>query len=229
MCSDWGIDAADLTCNRQNLTADEIAAVIEQAVLFVNDVTCGQFDGPCSTTIRPLTDCAPADACTCHGAWPRLDLYQWVTGPIVTVDQVSVDGEIVPADNYHLWEHRFLGPVDPDGSTSALDPWPEQNMRKLSGPGTWSITVTHGAGLPVPLRSAVVELASQLGKRCCGEDCDLPDNATSVSRGGVTVSLATRQEGKVGVQAIDMALERYGCPKVSGGILDPLRQRAMRS
>jgi len=61
------------------------------------------------------------------------------------------------------------------------------------------------------------------------QDCDLPDNATSVSRGGVTVSLAARQEGKVGVQAIDMMLERYGCPKVSGGILDPLRQRAMRS
>ena len=133
MCSDWGIEASDLTCNRQNLTADEIAAVIEEAVLFINDVTCGQFDGPCSTTIRPLTDCAPADACTCHGAWPRLDLYQWVSGPIVTVDQVSVDGEIVPADNYHLWEHRFLGPVDPDGSTSPSTRGPRTEHEETVG------------------------------------------------------------------------------------------------
>lgn len=108
MCSDWGIDAADLTCNRQNLTADEIAVVIEQAVLFINDVTCGQFDGPCSTTIRPLTDCAPADACTCHGAWPRLDLYQWVSGPIkdnagaerVAAGDIIDDGEYWAVDWY---------------------------------------------------------------------------------------------------------------------------------
>lgn len=225
MCAEWDIEPL-MTCDVEGVVQAKIDRAVEQAVTFVNDVTCGRFSGPCSVVVRPHLACSRT-TCTCHASWPRLDLQHWVSGPIVAVSEVTIDGEVLPTSNYHLWHHRYLSPLDPaDGSANPLYPWPRQNMRRLSGDGVWTITLTHGEGPPPLLLQATADLASQLLDFCCGRDCDLPDNAASISRQGVSVSLQARQEGKVGINRIDMVLERYGCPKVTGGLRDPLQAAA---
>jgi hypothetical protein len=229
MCDDW-ITSSDLTCDLTGVMPNVVQTAIDAAVQWLDDVTCGQYGGVCTTEIRPVIECGHRNICGCGSRWEKLDLLEWVSGPIVEITDVTVNGATVTDDYWTLVNHRWLTALDPDDSTpTPLLPWPYQNMRRLTGEGVWSVTVEHGQNPPAPLRMAAAELACQLLQRMLGRDCDLPDNATSVSRQGVTVSLQARTEGKIGLPTVDAVIETYGCIGKRGRasrLVDPNRRGA---
>jgi len=224
MCGDW-ITADDLPCDLTVASEAQIALAIEQATVWLFDATCQEYPGLCVSVIRPmpgLTACTPTDD---RCATDSIDLSDWVTGPITQVLEVVKGGDIVDPVHYTLMNSRYFVPQRPTTVTPELIPWPLQDYEYAEGGDySWTIEVEHGALPPAPLKMACTELACQLLRRMLGLDCDLPDNATSVSRGGVTVSLQARADGKIGLPLIDAQVERYGCTQVrTRRLFDPAR------
>lgn len=233
VCTPW-FTVDDMDCHSVPAHLREAAMV--EATRWLFDATCRLWPGTCTSTIRPHTE----DRCTSfiNPAVPhRLDLTRWVKGPIRNIVDVHVDGQPIDRTWFWLENNRWLVSSDGFGDEEAdspLIPWPRQiPQRQLGGVGTWSVTVEHGADPPPPLVRAAVTLACETVKQCTGDDtCVLPDNATSVTREGVTIRLAQRQEGKVGVPFIDNMLEQYGCASQRARarrLHDPLAPRAQVS
>lgn len=217
-CTPW-ITATDLPCQFDEAPAELVAAMVAQAERFMFDATCQEYPGSCIYRVWPNVDnsgCVSTSPST-------VDLTVWVPPPVHQIIQVRVDGEQVPGSMYGLVNGRWLVAYESD--ESPLVPWPEQRINRPDGsPGTWSVELEAGTEPPEPLVAATAELACQLVRRALGVGCDLPDNATSVSRSGVTVSLQARAEGRVGIPFIDTMIDRYGC--LNGRrprLLDPTR------
>lgn len=179
--------------------------------------TCKRF-AICTTRIRPCTKtCSCGKICDGGCDWQRYDLSEHVAYPIISVDGVKIDGVAIAATEYEITNGgKYLVPLKADAT--ALPPilgvlwcWPPQDLNVPDGAaGTWSVDVTVGE-MPGPaLLFAAVDLACQLAKSCAGEVCDVPENAVSVTRDGVTVRLET---GLLAVKSVKMALDAYPCPK----------------
>lgn len=211
MCADW-ITADELPCDLTVASEAQIDLVIEQATVWLFDATCQQYAGSCVSVIRPLPELNSCVPDRNRYRTDSVDLSEWVTGPVTDVLEVRVAGDIVDPTNYTLMNQRWFVPQRPTTGDPALIPWPLQDYEYADGgERSWTIEVEHGAAPPAPLKMACAELACQLLRRQLGEECDLPDNATSITRGGVTVSLQARAEGKIGLPLVDAQVERYGC------------------
>lgn len=213
VCTPW-ITAEDLACDpRIEDTPPEVVDFTVNGVIeWLDDMTCGQFPGTCRTLIRPVLGCTHRGGCRCSGRWDRLDLSQWVTGPVTSVIEVLVSGEVVDPEHYAVINQRFFTAMDADDGTAVLAPWPRQNVRRPEGAeGTWSVEVEHGQDPPAVLALAAAELTCQMLMKWNNIDCDLPDDTSSITRSGVTVSLAARQRGRVGLRSVDSVLDTYGC------------------
>lgn len=203
-CSPW---VTDLPCQFDEADPALVASAVEQATTFMFDATCQEFPGSCVYRVWPHVTTA---SCASSIAAYAVDLTAWVPSPVNDIIQVRVDGEQVPGSLYGLVNGRWLVAYEAD--SSPLVPWPEQHVNRPDGsPGTWSVEVDAGSDPPEPLAAATAELACQLIRRSLGVSCDLPDNATSVTRSGVTISLQARAEGMVGIPFIDTMIDRYGC------------------
>jgi hypothetical protein len=124
-------------------------------------------------------------------------------GPVTSVDQVLVDGDVVPSSAYRVdvatgaW---LL--VRTDGAC-----WPVcQNFtRATDQPGTFEISYHLGTAVPEALAIATALLACQYGKHLTGGACALPANMTRISRQGVEIEVEPPEpaEGRTGIQAVD--------------------------
>lgn len=124
--------------------------------------------------------------------------------PVVSVDQVKVDGVVLAPTAYRLDDYRKL--VRTDGSQ-----WPLCNDLNLADTqvGTWSVQVTFGEPVPTLGQLAVGELATQLAKIIdCNEDCELPQPVQQLVRQGVTMNFLDPNkvfaDGKVGLYLCDL-------------------------
>ena len=214
ICEPWLTYADVCDPSSEDPTPRGIAnAAIESATSWLYEATCSRFTGVCTSLVRPRPPCGHLgdDNCTAACNWRRLDLSPMVTGPVRSIVAVTVDGvelENAEGEDYRLANARWLVAHE-DG---ALRPWPTQYMNRPDGAeGTWSVTVTHGLIVPPHLADAAADLAKQLIARCLGGDCLLPDNATSVSRDGVTVELNVPAGGKTGLPLVDSIVDMYPC------------------
>lgn len=212
LCGAW-LTRADVCHPNQEVSPAVVSAAIASATSWLYDATCQQFPGVCTSVVRPTMPCGHEEACGCRAGWRRLDLSPWVTGPVLTVETVTVNGADlgnVDGVDYRLADGRFLVPHEGGG----LWPWPAQHLNRLDGEdGTWSVTVTHGRTPPPHVVDAAADLARQLIAKCTGGDCLLPDNATSITRDGVTVQLNVPTGGKTGLPTIDSIVEMYPCKR----------------
>lgn len=170
----------------------------------------GRRFGPCSVTLRPCRETCP-DAAGDWFAWgggdfvtPRFFRGVWsnvtcgsctsgcscgpvpqvvLPGPVAAVTEVRIDGAVLAPAAYRLDNRRYL--VRIDGGD-----WPDCNdLTRNDGPGTWSVTLTLGADVPVLGQAAAGELAAEFATLLgCGK-CRLPNNIASLARQGVTVEL----------------------------------------
>lgn len=109
-------------------------------------------------------------------------------GPVVSVEQVMVDGSILATSAYEVVGNDL---VRVDGGV-----WPR--FQDVTDPttetGTWQVTYTRGVAVPSGGQLAAGVLACEEAKRLVGDTaCQLPNNTSNVTRNGVTVNLDAKQ------------------------------------
>ncbi len=124
-------------------------------------------------------------------------------GPISSVVEVVIDGEILPAEAYRIDRSRVL--VRQDGGA-----WPTCNdlSQPLGEPGTWSVTYVRGVEVPVGGQIAAGVLAVELAKAICrDQSCQLPQRVQTVTRQGVTIAMLDAfddvDKGHTGIFLVD--------------------------
>jgi hypothetical protein len=123
-------------------------------------------------------------------------------GPVDTVLQVRVDGEVLPASAYRVDNRVWL--VRTDGDT-----WPvcQDLTAEPTEPNTFEVTYLWGAPVPDGGRLAATVLACEMAKATLGRDCSLPQRVQSVSREGVSIAVLDTFEGleagRTGIWVVD--------------------------
>lgn len=134
--------------------------------------------------------------------------------PICSVDEVLIDGVVVPNTEYSVINFNKLVRAKDAGC------WPECNNLSLPNTevGTWSITMTYGRPVPELVRLATAEFACQLIKKCVGRPCDLPQRIQSISRQGMNATFLDPMEfmrdGMTGIFLVDLAIKTYNPHKL---------------
>lgn len=194
------------------------AELIEIASNMLYRQTCHLFPGHCQITVRPCAYCSCNRAfCGC-GRYVFIDLQDRY--PVISVDEVLVDGVVVPPTSYRVDDYHRL--VRTDGEC-----WPGCNDLTLpdTEPSTFSVTYTAGRRPPIELQMAAAELACELKVACSGSDCRFPANVTSVNRQGVTLNIdaleAAVTEGVSGLAVVDAAVRRYNCQRAKSAVRHP--------
>jgi hypothetical protein len=128
-------------------------------------------------------------------------------GPVASVDEVLVDGEVVPASAYRVDVSRGAWLlVRIDGEC-----WPMcQNFTaEPDEVGSFEITYGQGTALPVSLQVAVALLACEYAKHLSGGACALPARMTRLSRQGVEVEVAPPDTaaGTTGIKMVDDVIQ----------------------
>lgn len=157
------------------------------AIDVMDRVTHRRWSGPCRYEVRPCTqECRGCRRLSCSCRWDRLDLGRLLPRSLVGIVQILVDGEDVPTTDWRIDNGRYLTPIR-DG---LLWPWPRQDLNLLAGDDdTWYIDAVAGNHPNQMVLQGTADLAYQLWSLCQGRACDVPTNAVSITREGVTVSL----------------------------------------
>lgn len=148
-------------------------------------------------------------ACGACGGLCSCNSYSSITlpEPVADVLAVSIDGvELVPGVDYVVYDNQTF--VKTEGE------WPRcQDWHVTGGPGTFLIQASFGGPIPPGGPMAVGVLAFEIAKMCSGQDCDLPQRVTSVSRQGVTVTVQDPKEfldnGLTGLYIPDRWIRTY--------------------
>jgi hypothetical protein len=145
-----------------------------------------------------------AGCCTCEPFCQT-----WLPGPVysIPVTGVSQDGAVVPVDSWRVDNGEWL--VRTDGEC-----WPQcQNYDVDSGDNTFFVTYLQGIPVPSVLLRAAGELACEWARACTGAACRLPQRVTSISRQGVTISLADvnqlLENGLTGIVTVDQVIRSF--------------------
>lgn len=127
--------------------------------------------------------------------------------PVVSVGEVVVDGEVLPAEAYRVDDEREL--VRLDGQ-----PWP--SCTDANDPDAFRVEVTYGTPPPKAGEWAATALACELLKSrhpdLLGE-CRLPKRVTNVTRQGLSMVVLDPFEmlenGTTGVYECDLFIKAY--------------------
>ncbi len=222
-CPEW---VADADPNSAQGKAQARAAAMAIGLLW--RLTARVF-GVCEVTVRPCF--RPPDESTTyrgHGAagpsyWPGLLAGQWyntgpcgcssrcdclvpdsmlsLPGPVVSVLEVRVDGEVVDPATYRIKDNRWL--IRIDGT------WPQDQDIQAADTEIGAFVVRYRKGVAVPLdgQYAAGDLACELLRGMNGGACALPARAVSVARQGVDVQLLDPAQyldaGMTGIPSVD--------------------------
>lgn len=176
----WPVGDCDCTALASPGSPGEEDPAIGMAVTILDAATGYQY-GSCEhevTVCRPHV-CVRSGCCN-H---PEVDL----PGPVVSVSEVSIYGEVLDPSTYQVENYRYLRRLDGE--------WPRE------------VTVTYMQGFdpPAGAASVVAELACELAKMLCNDDtCRLPQRIVSKTRQGITVRFPEFEEGRTGLPAVDM-------------------------
>lgn len=130
-------------------------------------------------------------------------------GPVRSIEEVRVDGAVLVATSYALYDKRRL--VRLDGKA-----WPcgQDLSDPITAAGTMQVSYTYGADVPEAGLMAAAELACQLALGASGSgDCRLPQRVQSITRQGVSMVMLDPQDfldqGRTGLYLVDLFLSTY--------------------
>lgn len=232
-CGDW-IDPEDLfgcgACGRideedQNLDLAALATAAASQILY--ELSGRKYAGECSDAVRPCRRSTRADtppwwtatwdrtwgACGCGSStWrscscPALSEIGLGVYPLVAIDEILIDGDVLDPAAYQIFDHRSLARIDgenwPCCQDLAADPTTDDD--------TFQVTFTYGVDPPESGVLAARRLACELYLSCGGsDDCRLPKRVRSVARRGVDLAFLDPfdflERGKTGVYEVDLFL-----------------------
>ena len=146
--------------------------------------------------------------CWCHDL-SRVKL----AGYVQEITQVKISGVIVDPSEYRVDEHKYL--TRKNGSR-----WPSCSRADLDDTedGTFSVDYTYGRIPPLAAIDAAKQFACQIYLQCAASvggteaDCQIPANATRVTRQGITVERSLFQRNaqtgswETGMPSVDFFL-----------------------
>ena len=182
--------------------------------------------------------CPNGSTAGCFNCSPTCQI--WLTPPVSGIIEVRFSGSgVVDPATYRVDDWQWLVR---QGPTVETDCWPVTNNYNVpvTGPlapaddSAWSVTYLWGLPMPSVLQRAAGELACEWAKNCLGQACRLPQRVTSISRQGVSVTLADvdqlLENGLTGLTTVDniiRAFNPYRLPsrmKVSSPDLPTIRR-----
>lgn len=211
-CEPWTTLASVRTCDcSSELVSDELveaAIPVASELLFI--LSGRQFTGACTRTVRPVSCSCVAYANRHYGC--RSSVVHLGYEPLLTIEEVRIDGAVVNGDQYRIDDWRWLVLETEDES------WPccTHMVRVLGGLDTWSVRFTYGTPIPQLGVAAANRLTCELAKACSSEaagECKLPKRVTNIVRQGVTQVLLDPftflEEGRLGVYDVDVFLGAF--------------------
>lgn len=127
-----------------------------------------------------------------------------LAGPVHSIVQVTIDGEVVNPLEYQVHDRQIL--VRLGGQC-----WPSCQRYGTHVPG-FEVVYMVGTSIPSAVQTAVEALACEYAKACTsGTECGLPAKLASLTRQGVEVTVAevdsTRGTLRTGIRAVDDVLD----------------------
>lgn len=193
-CNLWPVPLIDLSTpedfcvNGCTIPADTDPDLLESASELAGTILrtlSGNRIGTCEDTIRPLSECGVCRGyCRC-GSGDRIRVLS-SNGPVISVSEVEVDGDIIPDDEYRFYpSSQLLYRVPPDV-------WPNRDVKwaDCGDPDTMCVTVLIGSEPDAWALNVHAELTCELLKSCTDQKCRIPRNATNVTGQGVTITLS---------------------------------------
>jgi hypothetical protein len=175
------------------------------------NVGCPCGDGGCSCTIPGQSISLP--------------------GPVWAVEEVLIDGAVLPSTSYRVDDYRWLVRLDGEG-------WPycQDLVAPTTALDTWQVSYIQGLPVPIGGQVAAARLACELWKAACGDSsCALPKRIQSITRQGVTVAMLDTmddlEKGRTGIWLIDSWVIAVTTPQKRGGSVysvDTIGQRSNR-
>jgi hypothetical protein len=128
--------------------------------------------------------------------------------PIVSADEVTIDGNTVDPSVYRIDDARLL--VRQDGSVWPV--WQNINL-PLGSQGTFGVTVTYGSKPPDSGWMAACIFAAEIAAGMSDLDTRLPSSIVSLARQNVTIQainpMLFLDKGRTGIYEIDLFLSAY--------------------
>lgn len=220
----WPMDPACLTPEWEALDDDVKYRAHALASSTLHRLT-GRRVGVCPITVRP---CKPTVACgvpyydSPYGTFrPGMDLNgAWINScgcttpcghqnicevklpaPVGRVDEVKVDGAVVPSTDYRVDGNMLVY----TGAGDCLWPSTQDLSASDSEPNTFSVTYLNAYPVDSIGAYAAGVLALEFSKACTGGKCRLPAGVTTVIRQGVTLEITTGvfADGFTGIREVD--------------------------
>lgn len=166
-------------------------------------------------------NCWCGDTTGCCNCQPSCQV--WLTPPVSGIVEVRFsDGTVIDPSTYRVDDWQWLVRQGSAVTGSAdTDCWPMCNDMNFPVQGAlapadgsaWQVTYLWGLPMPSVLQRAAGELACEWAKNCLGQACRLPQRVTSISRQGVSVSLADvdqlLENGLTGLTTVDNVIRAF--------------------
>ena len=213
------------------LPAGLLSRTIQAASDIIYHLTRLRWPGASTDTVRPCGS-GPAGwaghGCTPHGCdcgRPRRSELRLAGIPLLEVQEILVDGEVVPADAYEVRDWQFVDRVD-----GGVWPCCQDLDRSTTELGTMSVRYRWGVlpadGGVLAAAALAYQLALAYSPAADGE-CRLPARVTAITRQGVSMAvldpLTLFAEGQVGLPEVDMwvASVNGGGDRRNGSVIVP--------
>ncbi len=160
--------------------------------------------------------------------------------PVVEVEEVLIDGEVVDPDRYRVDDSRWLVYIPPvPYSSGDRQGWPFSNDPSLAldSEGTWSVEYSYGTLPPPGGKEHASTLGCELARSCAPDaegTCRLPARVSTITRQQVTMAildpLTLFADGLTGLPEVDMwvAAMNLGVARRPAGLVVPGRRPSVR-
>lgn len=152
--------------------------------------------------------CGCFQTCSCSPSGPKV---LSLPGPVQGVEEVTIDGVVVPPSAYRIDRGRWL--IRTDGGV-----WPGCQDMNVPADAVGSFVVRYQKGIAVPPGGQVAagRLACELARAACSdEECALPERIQTITRQGLTVGVNTSDVAwaQTGIWSIDNWVSTVNRPK----------------
>lgn len=233
----WDVDPTDICAAWAAYTDAQRELALSLAVTVMWAAT-GRRYGPCELTVRPCQTRAWAETYRAYPVWwsgsgnwagplPFLFNGQWfngcgcgpgcccrprceivLDGPVASIVEVMVRGEVVPSTDYRI--DTQAGRYYLVKTTAGCWPTCQDFNEPGDGAHAFQVTYARGVATPTSLTNATALLACEMGKAIVGADCALPQRLSSLTRQGVTADFITTELDistfQTGINEVDMII-----------------------